>query len=79
MEKTDHPRGLNPDEREEWHKLCDRLLELYNKMPMGDTKRKIIAGGDEKGLGSILFFLIGTCDDAFKIRDLINEMDKHQD
>ncbi len=43
--KHHHPTSLTPEEREEWHKLCNRIAELYGKMP----------GGDD-GLTSIIIF-----------------------
>jgi len=69
MNRKDHPRGLDSEEREEWHVLCDRLLELYEKMPDGDTKRKVIAGGNM--YGCVLMFFRGCKEDILKIREML--------
>ena len=71
MNKKDHPRGLDPEEREEWHTLCKRLFELYRKMPMGSTNRKVIAGGDEEHDGNILMFFKGSKEDLLKLRKIL--------
>lgn len=76
MDEKDFPRGLNPLERKEWHKLCNRLFELYHKMPIGETKRKIVAGGDQLGDGNLLIFLKGNQEDALRIGEFIDGMDK---
>lgn len=71
MNKEDHPRGLFPEEREEWHKLCERLFELYEKMP-ALTNRKIISGGKEMHGEIILLLFKGNKDDAFKVKKLLD-------
>jgi hypothetical protein len=71
MNKKDHPRGLSPEERGEWHALCERLFDLYNKMPMKETKRKVIAGCDEKNKENILIFFKGTKEELFALREML--------
>jgi hypothetical protein len=71
LPKTDHPRGLNPEERKEWHDLCTRLFELYEKMPIGETKRKFIGGTSEHNMDTILIMFKGSVDDVFKIREIL--------
>lgn len=75
MNKKDHPQGLPPEEREEWHNLCKRLFFLYNKMPMGTSERKILAGCDEEENGSILMFFKGSKVDLFALIEILAEYD----
>ena len=70
--KIDHPRGLSPSDREKWHNLCEELFRLYSKMPIGETKRMVIAGCDEKNQENILFFFKGNLDDILKIREMLD-------
>ena len=69
--RKNHPTGLCPEEREEWHKLCERLVKLYEKMPMGNTKRKVIAGWCEKNEQNMIMFFKGTAQDLLEIRKLL--------
>ncbi len=71
MDKKDHPRGLCPEEREEWQVLCKRLFELYRKMPMGSTARKVIAGGDKEHEGNMLMLFKGSKEDLLKLRKIL--------
>lgn len=54
----------------------ERLLALYHKMPMGNTKRKIVAKGDKFNGGNLFIFLKGNEIDAIKIRDFVNGMEE---
>lgn len=69
MNEKDHPLGLNPKQRKEWHKLWKRMFELYDLMPIGENHRKIIAGHDAKGY--IAFIFIGDQKDAEQMRTLL--------
>jgi hypothetical protein len=76
MNEKEHPRGLSPQQRKEWHKKCKRLLELYASMPQGDTSKKCIAGGDTKG--NCMFFFQGGLEEAEIVRKFIYSMETHE-
>lgn len=71
MDNKDHPRGLCPEEREEWQKIGKRLFELYRKMPMGETNRKVIACSDEEHGGNFFIFFKGNKEDFIKLREFL--------
>ncbi len=50
--KHHHPQALAEDkDREEWHNLCHKLSDLYDKME-----------GNEEGLTSLIIFKRTPCD-----------------
>lgn len=71
MDKKDHPRGLCPEEREEWHKVMERLFELYEKMPLGGTSRKAIAGCCEINPDICFLMFKGTEDEVKYLRKIL--------
>lgn len=70
----DHPRTLSPRDRKEWHLHCERLLDMYDLMPEGDSPRKCIAGGDDQG--NILFVCKASYAEGVKICDFIASLDE---
>ena len=69
--RKNHPKGLCPEEREEWNILCERLLHLYEKMPMGNTNRKVIAGYCDKNPENMLILFKGCPEDLFEVRKFL--------
>lgn len=74
LPKNEHPRGLHPEEKKEFHKLCSRIFELYDSMPMGKTKRKVLAGCNEKGSDTCLLMFKGSPEDLFKMREFLDQL-----
>lgn len=61
----DHPQGLSPEDRKEWHKLGDAILKLYAKIQVGDRERAVVSVGDRKG--NVVIFFKGDPGDAERL------------
>jgi hypothetical protein len=66
------PRGLHPRDRVTWHMLCDKLLQMYDYMPTGETARNCVGGGDDQG--NMILFAKATEEECKKIAKFINSL-----
>jgi hypothetical protein len=74
MNKEDHPKGLNSDDRKQWHDLCEKLFQLYERMEP-ETKRKIIAGSNHENRSSMMILFTGTQEEVYKVADFLKKLD----
>ena len=79
MDSTDrkeHPRGLSPTDRKNFHLLMESIFELYKKMPIHDDPekfRKLIGGCDEKDPTHMVLFFKGNKREFDKIINYIKK------
>lgn len=62
MDKKEHPRGLPPKERQEFHDLMKQVMAYYKNMPFDedpDKFRKIVAGWDEEDPNNLCILMRG--------------------
>lgn len=70
MDKKEHPQGLPPKERQEFHDLMKQVMYYYKKMPFHedpDKFRKIIAGWDENDPTNLCILMKGNKEELEQI------------
>lgn len=65
--------------RQEFHDLCDRLLEIYNLFPQNGSLRKIIAGTDVLGSLNTLMLFQATQEEVLHLYEYINGLENAWD
>ena len=63
---------ITQEESNEFHALCNRALEIYNKCSQNESKRKIIVGSDAKG--NCLIFLQANIEEIHQIYEYLKTL-----
>ena len=64
---------ITEEEKKEFIRIGERMLEIYHKLPQNGSKRKIMAAEDLRRNGNFIMFFQGTQTDAERIRKMLNE------
>ena len=76
MSEEQFPSALTPEDRKEWHLLCNRLFDLYESIQLTERERNLIAGGN--GNDTIFMMFKGTQSDAFAIKYFLQKLDNEK-